>query len=98
MGCGCNKKRPSRSKRIKKQRSQMLRSRKKGLQVSPIHSLSASGLSAKSIICMSCSESKQSPTERKKGIRICHKTNRLINNIIRDPRFICPIGRWRNAK
>ena len=94
MGCGCNKKRVSRKDRMKKQRLKVIQDKKKGL---PIFKATMS-LTSKSPICMSCPQSEQTINERKKGIRVCRKTNRLINNIIRDPRFICPVGKWQNPK
>ena len=101
MGCGCRKNKLSRRDRINKQRLQQVRHKKakiKPLASSVIRVSSAFNLSTKSSICMSCSESKQSPSDRKKGIRVCRKSNRLVNNIIRDPRFVCPLGKWRNSK
>ena len=82
MGCGCGKKGPNRRDRIKQQ----IRNQRQ--QVSSL--LSTTPLSSKSFICMSCPESKQNAQERKKGVRVCRKSNRLINNVIRDPRFVCP--------
>jgi len=92
MGCGCGKGRVSRGDRMRRQRLKALRDQKKNSKTT----LTAS--SSKVSICMSCPQSKQAPKERKRGIRICHKSNRLINNIIRDVRFICPIGKWKNSK
>ena len=96
MGCGCGRRRANRGDRLKKQRAKILKAQK--LSAKPDRVVSNSAMTAKSSICMSCPESKQSPAERKKGIRVCHKTNRLINNILRDPRFVCPLGKWRNSK
>jgi len=102
MGCGCGRARsgPSRSDRIKKQTAKITKARKKALLASrakPVIS-SASPLTSKSSACLSCIESRQSSEERKRGIRVCHKSNRLINNIIKDSRYTCPLGKWKNTK
>ncbi len=93
MGCGCGKRRPSRANRIKTQRLTTFKSKRHSLQASK-STKTITAFSSRSSTCMSCVHSKQAPNERKKGIRVCHKSNRLINNIIRDKRFICPIGKW----
>lgn len=100
MGCGCGRGRKglSRSARIKKQTATTIKARKRSLQASRVKMATISPLTSDLAICLSCVESKQSPDERKKGIRICHKTNRLINNIIKDSRFICPLGKWKKSK
>ena len=98
MGCGCGKNKNNRRVRIIRQRAERLKTEKKSLK-SKIKELEAkSPLSVNASLCLACPESKQTPAEKKKGIRVCRKTNRLINNIIRDPRFVCPIGKWRNTK
>jgi hypothetical protein len=79
---------------MRKQRSQALKARKPALRT-PNRALQTSR-SSKSTICMSCPHSKQAPNERKRGIRVCRKCNRLISNIIRDIRFTCPLGQWAN--
>jgi len=98
MGCGCGRKRntPSRLDRIKKNTASIIKAQKKDLIASrakPVIAL-VSPLTSKSSICLSCIESKQGAEERKRGIRVCHKTNRLINNIIKDSMFSCPLGKW----
>jgi len=98
IGCGCGRKGQSRANRIKKQTTKTIKARKKVLQTTLNQTKVSSPLSSNSASCLSCIESKQSRDERKKGIRVCHKTNRLINNLIRDPRFVCPLGKWRNSK
>lgn len=96
MGCGCGRRGKSRADRIKSIKP------KKTTKINSATilktSLSSKDLGSNSTICLSCDESRQSREERKKGIRVCHKVNRLINNIIRDPRFVCPLGKWRNSK
>lgn len=98
MACGCGRKGSSRRDRIKKQRARILKTQRSSSKPARVSMSSTSGLTTKSSICMSCPKSKQAPAERKKGIRVCHKTNRLINNILRDPRFVCPLGKWKNSK
>ncbi len=98
IGCGCGRKGSKRVDRIKKRTSEIIKARKKNLQASVVKYASTSLFSSKSATCLSCIESKQSPDEKKRGIRVCHKTNRLINNIVRDPRFVCPLGKWKNTK
>ena len=98
MGCGCGRKRVSRAERLKKNQRKVSKDRRANLKTSVKFSAIISPLTSKSPICMSCPETKQSPEERKKGIRVCHKTNRLINNIVRDSRFSCPLGKWKNTK
>lgn len=101
MSCGCGRKRVSRATRIKKQTVKAVFARKslrKRIQSTAIKAASVSPLSINSSICLSCVESKQSPDELKRGIRVCHKTNRLIRNIVKDPRFTCPLGKWNKSK
>jgi len=100
IGCGCGKKRVSRGERIKKQVVTTRQSLKRRIQATAIKvaSATAAPLSANFSTCLSCVESKQSPDELKKGIRVCHKTNRLIRNIVKDSRFTCPLGKWKKSK
>jgi hypothetical protein len=101
MGCGCGRKRVSRATRIKKQTAKAVSARKslrKRIQTTAIKAASTSPLTANASVCLSCVESKQSSDEKKRGIRVCHKTNRLIRNIVKDPRFACPLGKWKNPK
>lgn len=97
MGCGCGRKRTSRAARIKKQTAKVVSTRKslrKRIQATAVKVVSVSPLTSNSFTCLSCVESKQSPDELKRGIRVCHKTSRLIRNIVKDPRFDCPLGKW----
>jgi hypothetical protein len=101
MGCGCGRKRVGRAARIKKQSARILKARKslkKRIQATAVKAVSVSPLTANASTCLSCIESKQSSDELKKGIKVCHKTNRLIRNIIKDPRFTCPLGKWNKSK
>ena len=98
MGCGCGRGRVKRADRIKKQTAKIIKARRKKLQASGVKIAKISPLTANSSTCLSCIETRQSPEERKKGIRVCHKTNRLVNNIIRDSRFVCPLGKWKTPK
>jgi len=101
MSCGCGRKRASRAVRIKKQTTKILKSRrslKNRIQATAVKATSASPLTTNASTCLSCIESKQSSDEIKRGIRVCHKTNRLIRNIIKDPRFTCPLGKWNSSK
>ena len=54
--------------------------------------------SQKYAICISCPQSKQSSDERKRGAKICRKSNRLVNNVIKDPKFTCPIDNWKGIR
>ena len=96
MGCGCNKNRSNRGERLKRDRKLQFKSLKREHIVNRLSY--ESSFITKSSICMSCPESLQNTKERKRGIKVCRKTNRLINNIIRDLKFICPLGKWRNIK
>ena len=101
IGCGCGRNRVSRSERIKKQTATTVKaskSLKKRILATASKVAKASPLTANASTCFSCVESKQSPDEKKRGIRVCHKTNRLIRNIVRDPRFSCPLGKWNKSK
>lgn len=98
MGCGCGRKRVNRAQRIKRQTEKAIKARRKKLQATAVRISSVSPLTSNSSACLSCIESKQSPDEIKKGIKICHKTNRLIRNIVKDPRFVCPLGKWNKSK
>ena len=84
MGCGCGKSRKPRSERLRKERLKQVKSKK----------IATSSLNIKISVCMSCPNSEQTKNEKKKGIKICHKVNRLINNIIKDTKFKCPLKRW----
>jgi hypothetical protein len=96
MGCGCGRKRVKRTDRIKKLTAAKLKARRKKLQATAV--IVTSPLTSDSSTCLSCVESKQSSDEKKRGIRVCHKTNRLIRNIVKDPRFACPLGKWSKSK
>ena len=93
IGCGCGKSRQVRPKNLRKlagissRRATLLKTKS---IISP--------LGRKSAICLSCPLSVQTRNERKKGLRVCHKVNRLINNIIKDSNFICPLGKWKDIK
>jgi len=93
VGCGCNKNRTSRSARIKKI-STKLRTIKKPLnKKSPFFPINK-----RYNICISCPYSSQTKTEKKRGLRVCHRINRLINNIIKDTKFKCPAGKFDKIK
>ena len=96
MGCGCGKSKSNRGQRLKKAALKRTQAKQKALSSKRVKLSASSSLTSKSSMCMSCIESKQSPSDRKKGIRVCRKCNRLINNIIRDRKFICPLGKWKN--
>jgi hypothetical protein len=93
MGCGCGRKINTRANRMKKLSSKKSKIKRAKLQ-SNVAQAVVSPLTAKTSICIGCPESKQTKEERKRGIRICHKCNRLINNITRDAGFKCPLGKW----
>ena len=103
MGCGCSKNRnsQSRSKRISSQRIKQLKTRNKQIlrskkQVNFSSKMTESN--KKNLICMACPRSAQTSKEKKRGLKICHKTNRLVTNLIKDGRFTCPIGNWNKIK
>jgi hypothetical protein len=98
MGCGCGRKTGGRAARIKSQTTKTLKNRKIMLHRSLNKMATISPILSNRAICLSCIESKQSKDEIKKGIRVCHKTNRLINNLFRDPRSVCPLGKWKKTK
>jgi len=90
MGCGCSKSKPNRSQRLKtsiRLKSSSKVPRPKSRIISPII--------LKTKICNSCKHSKQTPKERKRGLKVCHKNNRLIINITRNPNVKCPIKKWK---
>jgi len=95
MGCGCGRKRkgPSRNDRVKKNVETVRKARIANLKLTSMKP-TVSPLTSKSSICLLCVESKQSPEERKKGTRVCHKCNRLLNNILKEQGFTCPLGKW----
>lgn len=84
MGCACGKSRKSRYERLKGERLRQVKSKK----------IATGSLNIKISVCISCPSSKQTKDEKKKGIKICHKANRLINNIVKDTKFKCPLKRW----
>lgn len=98
VSCGCGRKGTNRATRIKQQTTKTIKARKRNLRSARGKLATISPLTSNSAICLSCIESRQTPDERKRGIRVCHKTNRLINNIIRDQRFSCPLGKWKKSK
>ena len=100
MGCGCGRTRTNKTSRVNRVKKQITKKRKAKIANLNLTSTAAvvTPLTSKSSTCLSCVESKQSPEERKKGIRVCHKSNRLINNILRDTRYTCPLGKWKNTK
>jgi len=94
IGCGCGRNKPNRSDRIKKTTVQVRKARLTNLNLTSMKPI-VSPLTSHSSICLSCIESKQSPEERKRGIRVCHKCNRLLNNILKEQGFACPLGKWK---
>ena len=103
MGCGCSKNRnsQSRSKRISSQRVKQLKTRNKQILKPKRKANVLSKITEpnqKNLICMSCPQSAQTSKEKKRGLKICHKTNRLVVNLIKDGRFTCPIGKWGKIK
>jgi hypothetical protein len=79
MGCGCSKNRNTRRKIVSNKSSKVKKIKTNNKKIN---------------ICLSCSFSIQTKEERKKSIKICHKKNRLIYNIIRDKNFKCPINKF----
>ncbi len=103
IGCGCNKNKnkQSRSKRISSQRVKQLKTRNKQTPKAKrkVNILSKiTEPNKKNLICMACPQSAQTSKEKKRGLKICHKTNRLVTNLIKDGRFTCPIGNWDKIK
>lgn len=45
-------------------------------------------------MCKSCPHSKQSPLDKKRLVRICHKLDRLIKEISADANSVCPIRKF----
>jgi hypothetical protein len=86
LGCGCGRKKTNRNKRLRKER--LKKSSKK------ISSSKTSVKNKKINICMSCPYTKQTQSEKKRGIKVCHKTNLLTNNIIKNKNFKCPINKF----
>ncbi len=95
IGCGCGKSKKSRSQRLK---AQKIQSKNRKIMKKQRATLLASPFGQKTAICLSCPQSTQTKNERKRGLRVCHKTNRLISNLVKDDKFICPIGRWDGIK
>jgi hypothetical protein len=105
MGCGCgrNKSSGDRAKRIARLKqmrtNKILASRTKAkapspnLSSPPSKSLISDPLE-KEPVCKACPYGTQTAREKKAGIFVCHKTNRLIKNLILDEKFNCPINRW----
>ena len=88
IGCGCNKNRVSRSSRL----NRTLAQKRKRINKVIVKKITKS--SGKGGICSICPYSAQTKEETKKGLKVCHKTNRLILNLLKDPKFKCPIGKW----
>lgn len=85
MGCGCGRSTPNRGQRLRTTRLKQVRAKSKKQKL----------VAAKRIkICNPCPFSDQTRREKKKKVKICHKCNRLIINISKDPKFKCPIGRF----
>ncbi len=107
IGCGCGKgkSRVSRGQRLSSQRKNQIAARNKQIllakktkkQKQKQTNVLKKPLEAnqKSVICSTCPKSAQTSKEKQRGLKICHKSNRLIINLIKDRRFICPIGKWK---
>jgi len=93
MGCGCGKSRAGRAKRLKQLKKRVLTHSTKN-RLSSIKKIPITKPQKRTLICKSCPYSTQTSREKKAGILVCHKTNRLVNNLILDPKFNCPVGKW----
>jgi len=98
IGCGCGKNKKNRSKRIELARKKIVAAKKLQKIKSTKILANSPPLAQKTAICMSCNQSRQTVNERKRGLRVCHQSNRLISNITKDNRFKCPIGKWDGIK
>ena len=97
IGCGCGRNRPSKS-----QRNKLISKRRSSSNIRFVSS--ESRLSVKKdpitnpqkriLICKTCPYGKQTSREKKVGILVCHKTNRLIKNLLKDSTFNCPMRKW----
>ena len=98
MGCGCGRGRANKSARLKllkKRRQSILKQRQMSLNKKLSKSKKPiTDPKKRTLICKTCPYASQTSREKKTGIFVCHKTNRLINNIIIDSKFNCPIKRW----
>ena len=104
IGCGCGRKnntnraarlKKSQAKALKAARDRKQKSEKKKILSKPPGLLSAVNMGQqKDEICLNCIHSTQTTNEKKRNLKVCHKTNRLLVNLLKDGRFQCPVGKW----
>lgn len=94
MGCGCGRNKSNKIKRLKLLKGKSIHNLKLELiKKAPIKAPITES-QKRTLICKSCPLGVQTIREKKAGILVCHKTNRLVNNLILDPKFNCPMGKW----
>ena len=98
MGCGCGRNKAKNAARVKKIKAKRVESLKKKRLLAKSKSTTVkipiTDALKKKEVCKTCPYGAQTSREQKAGIYVCHKTNRLIDNLIIDPKFNCPIKRW----
>jgi len=97
MGCGCGRSKASRVDRLKKLRKNkklLLKQKQSSNKILSTKKEPITDPIKKTSLCKTCPYGAQTAREKKVAILVCHKTNRLINNVVIDPKFNCPIKRW----
>jgi hypothetical protein len=93
-GCGRNSNRISRSQRLENERKLKQAELKKQTLSLSNNKSPITDPAQRSLVCKSCPYGSQTGREIKSGIFVCHKTNLLINNIVLNTNFNCPVGKW----
>ena len=105
MGCGCGRNKGNRASRVKAQlnskrlkkltaQKRKIVAQKKLNKAYQAKKQTPATKNERKALCLSCPLSQQTRNERIRGIMVCHKTNRLIESLIKDIRFKCPIGKF----
>ena len=96
MACGCGRNKASTTAKVRKLKAKRVKALiKKRLKTKTLVSkIPITDTLKRKKVCKSCPYGSQTSREQKAGIYVCHKTNRLIDNLIIDAKFNCPINRW----
>ena len=90
MGCGCGRSRVS-----AKAKAKQLKLLRKGRAARNILTKSNTLAAKRKKFCYKCPSSAQTKKEIQKRIWVCHKSGRLINNILLDKKFKCPLKKFK---
>lgn len=97
IGCGCGR---NRKTRIAKGKAAHKQKQKLSVRLTAASKQSKERIRRKKLIekkvafCKYCTHSTPTKVERKRKIRVCHKTNISVQSILNKPNFKCPIGNF----